>query len=321
MLPLADQPLARHAAIVRDLETWGYDDLWVGEINEFDAVSLLALATEWTERMGIGSAVLPVFTRGPAVLATTAATLATLAPGRFTLGLGASSPAIVADWNGIAFDHPLARTRDTVGFVRRALAGERLDEDFETFSARGFRLAKPPSAPPPILVAGLRPAMLHVGRDEADGTIVNWCGAGDIPQLRAEAGEGALVVRLFVCPSTDATAVRAVARRQITAYLTVPAYAEFQRWIGRAHALEAMWAAWAAGDRRAALDAVPDEVVDELIVHGTPAECADRLADFVAHGATSLALSVLDGVVDTVDALRALGPELAAIRAGGRRST
>jgi hypothetical protein len=90
--------------------------------------------------------------------------------------------------------------------------------------------------------------MLHVARGEADGVIVNWCGCADIPRLRAEAGDGEFVVRLFVCRSTDAEAVRAAALHQIAAYLTVHAYAEFQRWIGRAHALEAMREAWSAGD-------------------------------------------------------------------------
>jgi probable F420-dependent oxidoreductase len=314
MLPLGTRLLVEHASALRDVEAQGYDDLWVGEIDELDAVSVLALATQWTDVMGVGSAVLPVFTRGPAVLAGTAATLAALAPGRFTLGLGASTPAVVEGWNGIAFDHPMARTRDVVCFVRRALAGERIDEDFETFSVRGFRLAQAPRPAPPILVAAQRPAMLHIARDEADGCIVNWCGADDIPRLRAESGDGDLVVRLYVCPSTDADAVRTIARRQITAYLTVPAYAEFQRWIGRGHALETMWEAWRTGDRRGALESIPDSVVDELIVHGSAAACADRLATFVANGATGLALTMLDGPMDPMDALTALGAELATIR-------
>jgi probable F420-dependent oxidoreductase len=314
MLPLSGRGLAQHREIVGRLEAAGYDDLWFGEVNEFDAVTPLALAATWTQRIGLGTAVLPVFTRGPAVLAATAATLATVAPGRFTLGLGASSPAIVEGWNGVSFDRPLARTRDVVRFVKAALAGERVDQDFETFSIRGFRLASPPDAAPPVLVAGLRPAMLHVARDEADGAIVNWCGASDLPRIVEEAGPARdLVVRLFVCPSTDADKVRDIARRQITAYLTVPAYAAFQRWVGRGAALERMWEAWDAGDRQGALAAVDDEVVDELVVHGSPAACAAHLARFVESGATALALTTLDGIGDSLDGLLALAPELKAL--------
>jgi probable F420-dependent oxidoreductase len=314
MVPPADRSLAAQRDLVRELESLGYDDLWVGEVDDADAIATLTLAALDTERMRVGSAVLPVFTRGPAVLATTAAMLADLAPGRFVLGLGASSPAIVEQWNGLRFERPRARTRDVVRFLRAALAGERVDEDFETFSIHGFRLARPPKVIPPLLVAGLRPAMLHVARDEADGAIVNWCSADDVTRLRAEIGaEQELLVRLFVCPSTDADAVRALARRQITGYLTVPPYAAFQRWVGRGPALEPMWEAWAAGDRRGALAAVPDRVVDELVVHGDPAECAEHLARFAEHGATSLALTVLDGVLGAAETFAALAPELRAI--------
>jgi probable F420-dependent oxidoreductase len=303
------------------VETLGYDDVWAGEVNDADAVSVLGFAAALTSRVGLGTAVLPAFTRGPAVLATTAATLAALAPGRVTIGLGASSPVIVEGWNGGSFAQPLARTRDVVRFVRAALAGEQITAEYESFSIHGFRLASPPEAPPRVLVAALRPPMLHVARDDADGAIVNWCGAG-LPRLADELDDGQeLLVRLFVCPSTDAEAARAAARRQIAAYLTVPAYAEFQRWVGRGPALEGLWQAWAGGDRRAALAAVPDEVVDELIVHGSAAACADHLARFAANGATALALSVLGGVVDPSTAIQDLAPELERMRSAGGEVT
>ena len=108
--------------------------------------------------------------------------------------------------------------------------------------------------------------------------------------------------------------MRALARRQIAAYLTVPAYASFQRWVGRGPALEPLWRAWAAGDRRTAVASIPDAVVDELVVHGSPAECGDHLARFGANGATALALSVLDGVVGAGDVLRSLAEELDRMR-------
>jgi probable F420-dependent oxidoreductase len=315
MVPLPGAGIDEHRDVVGRLEAAGYDDLWVGEVNEFDAVTPVALAASWTERIGLGTAVVPVFTRGPAVIAATAATLAAVAPGRFTLGLGASSPAIVAGWNGQLFERPLARTRDVVRFVRAALAGERIDQDYESFSIRGFRLANPPATVPPVLVAGLRPAMLHVARDEADGAIVNWCGANDLPRIVEEVGaDRELVVRLFVAASTDAEQVRNVARRQITAYLSVPAYAEFQRWIGRGPALERMWEAWGTGNRKGALAAVDDDVVDELVVHGTPARCVERLARFTAQGATALALTALDGLGDPLEGLLALAAALPGAR-------
>ena len=81
------------------------------------------------------------------------------------------------------------------------------------------------------------------------------------------------MARIFVCPSENADVVRAAAKFAIAAYLNVPVYAAFHDWLGRGEALQPMWDAWKAGDRKAALAAIPDEVVDELVVHGSPAEC------------------------------------------------
>jgi len=239
-----------------------------------------------------------------------------------TIGVGASSPTVVEQWNGYSFVRPLQRTRDIVRFLRASLEGETITEDYGTFSIRGFRLASPPATPPRLLVAALRPRMLQVAREEAAGAIVNWCTAGDIPRIARELGpERDILVRLFVCPSEDADAVRTRARRQITAYLTVPAYAAFQRWCGRGEQLEPVWRAWEVGDRRGALAAVPDDLVDDLVVHGSPRECADQLARFARNGATALALSVLDGVVAPEQAVRELSSELDRVRSAGTHPT
>ncbi len=85
--------------------------------------------------------------------------------------------------------------------------------------------------------------------------------------------------RIFVCPSEDADAVRPGGRFAIAAYLNVPVYAAFHEWLGRGDAAAGrMWDAWKAGDRKAALAAIPDSVVDELIVHGSPADCREQIA-------------------------------------------
>lgn len=225
-----------------------------------------------------GTAIASVFARGPAMLAMSAAAVASYAPGRFLLGIGASSPVLTADWNATPYERPLARVRDTARFLRAALAGERVDREFDTFAVRRFRLEEPPEQPPPLLVAALRPAMLRVAAQDADGAVLNWLGARDVPRMRQELTADSLVAaRIFVCCSSETDAVRAAARRLIAGYLTVPGYADFHRWLGRQAALTPMWDAWAAGDRKAAVAAVPDEVVDELIVHGTPAQCAAGL--------------------------------------------
>ena len=126
--------------------------------------------------------------------------------------------------------------------------------------------------------------MLRVAAQEADGAILNWLSPSDVLTARQVTGPDALVAaRVFVCCSSDTAAVRTAARL-IARYFTVPGYAAFHRWLGRGAALTPMWDAWQSGDRKGAATTVPDEVVDDLIVPGTPGECAAKLRACQAAG-------------------------------------
>ena len=159
-LPLPGVALADHSPWVERLSDWGYTDLWTAEVAGADAFTPLAAAATWSRDLRLGTAIASVFARGPALLAMQAAAMADLAPGRFVLGVGSSSAQVVEGWQGGQWDRPYARVRDTLDFLRRALAGERVDAEFETFKVRGFRLERPPSTPPEIMVAALLPRML-----------------------------------------------------------------------------------------------------------------------------------------------------------------
>jgi probable F420-dependent oxidoreductase len=182
-------------------------------------------------------------------------------------------------------------------FLRSALAGEAVDRDYGTFAVRRFRLERPPATPPQILLAALRPGMLRLAAAEADGVILNWLAAGDVPTTLAETKAAGpdfeVAARIFVCPTEDTEYARKTGKRLIAAYLTVPAYAAFHRWLGREPVLGPMWQAWAAGDRKAALAAIPDELVDELIVHGSPAECRAKVQAYADAGVTVPVMALL----------------------------
>ena len=151
--------------------------------------------------------------------------------------------------------------------------------------------------------------MLHLAAREADGAIINWLSAEDVPKVVAEIGPGKEVVcRIFVCPNDDPEIVRPAARFAIAAYMTVPVYAAFHDWLGRGPRMQAMRDAWAAGDRKAALAAIPDDVVDELVVWGTPEHCKARIATYVANGVTTPCLAVLNFGLDLREAVRSLAP-------------
>jgi probable F420-dependent oxidoreductase len=301
---------------LRELADLGYTDIWSAEADGADAFTPLALAAAWEPRLRLGTAIVPAYTRAPACLAQSVASLADAAPGRFAIGVGSSSNVIVERWNGVPFVEPYRKVRDVVRFLRDALSGEKVAREYDTFSIQGFRLGVRPEVTPPILVAALREGMLRLAGREADGAIINWLSATDVERVVGVVRDAAggepreIVCRIFVCPSERTDVVRQAARFAIAAYLNVPVYAAFHEWLGRGPALAGMWEAWRAGDRKAALAAIPDEVVDELIVHGSPAECRAKIQSYFDHGVTtsSLAILGLDPELDHWQAVRDLAP-------------
>ena len=177
---------------------------------------------------------------------------------------------------------------------------------------RGFRLRRVPEIVPPILVGALRPGMLRLAGREGDGAIINWLSADDVLKVAPEVGEGKeIVARIFVCPTEDADTARMIGRFAIAAYLNVPVYAAFHEWLGRGPALKGMWEAWQARDRKAATAAIPDDVVDQLLVHGSPEECRDHVGRYMANGVTTPALAIIPASPDPQavrQAMRDLAP-------------
>ena len=306
--------LANHKELYEELVDLGYTDAWSSEADGTDAFTPLALAAAWAPTLRLGCAIVPAYTRGPALMAQSVAAMAEAAPGRFAFGIGTSSDVIVERWNGIPFEEPYTRTRDMVRFLKLALSGEKVKEEYTGFKVGGFKLGRVPKVQPQILVAALREGMLKLAGREADGAIINWLSADDVKRVAPivrQAGVGVekeIVARIFVCPSTDADAVRGAGKFAIAAYLNVPVYAAFHEWMGRGDQLKPMWEAWKAGDRKAALEAIPDSLVDELIVHGSPQECKEHIDRYFDNGVTTAALAVMPFGIDQRQAVRDLAP-------------
>jgi probable F420-dependent oxidoreductase len=306
-------PLHSHRDKLVELADLGYTDIWS---DAADAFTPLALAAAWEPRLRLGTAIVPAYTRSPACFAQCVASLADAAPGRFAIGIGSSSNVIVERWNGVPFVEPYKKVRDVVRFLRDALAGEKVAKTYDTFEIQGFRLGVRPEQAPPILVAALREGMLRLAGREADGAIINWLSPTDVTKVVGVVSDAAggedreIVARIFVCPSENTAVVREAAKFAIAAYLNVPVYAAFHDWLGRGEVLTPMWEAWKAGDRKAALAAIPDELVDELVVHGSPAACRARIQEYFDNGVTtsSLAIMPLDPELRHAEAVRALAP-------------
>jgi probable F420-dependent oxidoreductase len=309
-------PLHSHREKLNELADLGFTDIWSAEADGADAFTPLALASAWEPRLRLGTAIVPAYTRAPACFAQSVASLADAAPGRFAIGIGSSSNVIVERWNGVPFVEPYKKVRDVVRFLRDALTGEKVTATYDTFDIQGFKLGIRPEQTPPILIAALREGMLRLAGREGDGAIINWLSAEDVRRVAKVVNDAAggepreIVARIFVCPSENAEVVRTAAKFAIAAYLNVPVYAQFHEWLGRGEQLTPMWDAWKAGDRKAALAAIPDEVVDDLIVHGSPEQCKARIQSYFDHGVTtsSLAIMPFDPELNHWDAVRSLAP-------------
>jgi probable F420-dependent oxidoreductase len=305
--PLDGVALGAHQTVLEEAEALGYTDAWTAEIDGPDAFTPIVLASLWTKRLRLGTAIANVFTRGPSLLAQTAAAVSDLAPGRVVLGIGSSSPAIVENWNGVELRKPLERVRETVAFLRDVFAGERAVS--EPLGVRGFRLGRRVHSPPPIYVGALREGMLRLAGSMADGVIINWLAPKDVPKVVTVAREAAgaagrdadgldVACRIFVIPTASDEVARAIARRAIAGYMTTPVYGPFQAWLGRGDALRPMQQAWDAGDRKAATELVPDSVIEDLFVIGGRQACLDKIEEYVRNGVRTPVLSFLPTTLD-----------------------
>src|SRR5713101_1276960 len=182
-VPMEGFSIAELGDIAREAERLGYTDAWSFEVDGVDGFTPLAAIGSATTSMRLGIAIANVYTRGPATLASTAAGLADLAPGRFILGIGAGSQPIVESWNGGRFALPATRVREMTHVLRAALAGERVVFRGKALTVDGFRLSRPPARPVPIYIAALRPGMLQVAGEVGDGVILNWLAVEDVPRV------------------------------------------------------------------------------------------------------------------------------------------
>lgn len=165
---------------VVDLERAGIDIVWVAEAYGFDAPSQMGYIAAKTDRIQIGSGILPIYSRTPALLAQTAAGIDALSEGRMILGLGASGPQVIEGWHGVPYTKPLERTREIIDICRRAWRREVLTNDglykLPLPLEQGTGLGKPlkmvthPVRPAiPIWVASIGPNNVQMTAEVADG--------------------------------------------------------------------------------------------------------------------------------------------------------
>jgi probable F420-dependent oxidoreductase len=293
-------PTAQMVELAALADRLGAGSVWVPEGRGREALSIVAAMAGGTRSARLGTGILPVFSRPPALVAMAAATLADLSGGRFVLGLGAGHPMVAEAGYGLRYREPLRAVREFVTIVRAVLAGEVVRHDGRVFQVQEFQLESPPRHPVPIYLAALGEHMLRTAGEIADGVILNWCtpegvrwSADVVREAARQAGRdpAAVTVVCFVRAAvTDRPeAAWAVLRRLVATYAAMPAYARAFERKGFAAAIAAMDAGWARGGVEAAAAAASAEFVASLGVVGSAAECVAGLARCQAAGADVVA--------------------------------
>ncbi len=305
-LPVAAQPTVDSIVdYTRRAEAGGYDCAWLPETWGRDAVTVLTAMAERTDSIDIGSSILNAYSRSPALLGQTAATLQEVSEGRFRLGLGPSGPVVIENWHGMEYGNPLKRTRETVEIVRRVLAGEPVEYDGDYFDLSGFRLrCEPPESTPPIEVTGMGPKAVELAGRFADG----WHGIMLTPEgmedriadieRGAELGDRdpddvQVTAGVTCCALDDRERARELARQHVAFY--VGGMGTFYRDAlvrqGYDEAAE-IHDAWQAGDRERALELLDDDILDDLCAAGDPETARERVERYEAvDGIDAVAVS------------------------------
>lgn len=315
-------PVAGQVDVARRAEALGYDTVWAAEAGTNDAFGLLTACAVATSSIGLATGVLPIFTRTPALMAQSAATLQDASGGRFALGLGVSSATIVTRWNGMPYDRLLDRMRDYTLAVRDLLTGEKVSRASDLYRVDGYRLLMHVPSPPPVLIGALNPSMLRLAGEVSDGALLNWIGVSSVPAALAHVAAGAggeprrNAVFVRVCVTSDVPAAREWARREVMGYVIVPAYRRAFGTQGWGAECAAAMALWDAGDRRGAAASLPDAFVDSLCLAGSAESVRERFDAFRAAGADEPVAFLFSGQREVPAIVAELEATMAALAPG-----
>lgn len=284
-------------------EANGYTDAWYADTGYPDTLTLAATTAANTSKLRVGVAVNSVYARTPATLAATASTLDSLLGGRFVLGIGSSSAAMVEGWHGVPFEKPVTRVRETTEIIRQALSGDKTDFQGETVSSKGY---KQEASEVPVFIAALRPKMIETAAAYGDGVVLNLWPKSALPKIMQHIRIGAektgkapedveVINRYQICVTDDVDAARDKFRKSFGAYYATSVYNSYLIWSGFEEEAHNILEAWNRRDRAAVAAAFTDELIDELALIGSVGAVVERLRDFGENGIDTHILSTFSG--------------------------
>jgi F420-dependent oxidoreductase-like protein len=321
---------ADNIAVAQEADRLGYAVCWAAEAYGSDAATVLSFVAARTERIDVGSAIFQIPARTPAMTAMTAATLDTLSGGRFRLGLGVSGPQVSEGWYGVRFDKPLARTREYVEIIRKAMSRERLTHQGANWTlplpggpGKALKLTVHPVREHiPLYIAAIGPKNLEQTGEIADG----WLGIFFSPEhaeqsldpLRAGRAKAGLTLDGFdLCPTVnitvgeDITAAVDSLRDYVALYIGGMGskernfYNQLACRMGYEQAAAEVQERYLAGDKQGAAAAVPHDLIDAVSLLGPKERIADRMRAYADAGVTTLTLAPSGWTLDErVTALR-----------------
>jgi F420-dependent oxidoreductase-like protein len=304
-------PFSEAVELAKHAEAGGYDSVWVPEAYGTDAISILGGLAASTERIRLGTAIVNVFSRTPALLAQTAATLDLISGGRFVLGLGTSGHQVISGWHGVQFEQPLQRMRETVAIVRQVLRRDRLEFHGEVFDlTQGLKILAHPVRPAvPIFLATLSPAGLRLTGEVADGWIPTLFSPDHVDVFRShlEAGArqtGRSLASLEIAPHApvlvddDRARARDALRPWAALYVGGMGsrqknfYNDVVKRYGFAEEAQRIQELYLGGKRLEAIRSVPDALMDAISIAGPLGYVQERLHAWATAGVTLLLADV-----------------------------
>jgi probable F420-dependent oxidoreductase len=290
--------VAEHVEFARLAEAGGLDSVFAGEVAGFDPFVLLAAIGSRTDRIQLGTSIASIYSRPPAAMASSILTLASaFGARRVVAGIGVSSPVIVEQWHGLAYEKPVTRAREYIGLLRTMLSGSQPDFTGRTLRSKGFRIGVAP-ARVPLYLGAFGPRMLQLAGAEADGVITGLVSPGDMPHVIEQLGVGStsrspdrpplkiVATGLRVYCGAEAERAREHLRRLLLGYAMVATHRPlFESHVSR---LDEVARLWRDGDRLGALARFGDEPVDAFCVIGTADQVKERIQDFASVGVDEL---------------------------------
>lgn len=293
-IPPIGIPFEVCATAVQQAEARGFESVWTGEAWGTETCTMVGALLARSKRIPVGTSIVSLYLRPPTLTAMQAATLDVIGPGRVRLGIGVSTRNINA-FHGLPWDHPLARTREYVEIIRRVLRGERVTHEGRFYQPRGFQLSVTPKRPVPLYLAAVNPKMLQLAGEIADGVLLAWLPARQVPYSVAEIARGAAragrsladidigaYIHTVVTHNREQTLQQL--RRVLVGYCQANTYIQGFRQFGYGEIIDEVHGCWKAGDRGGAEAAIPERMVEELYVFGTPDECRAQIGQFVQAG-------------------------------------